>query len=80
VDFRELDILVSRPEFNADLILCRNLLIYLDRPAQEEVFGTFVEMLRPGGYLVLGRVEMLAAAVRSRFEAINARERVYRKL
>ena len=80
VDFRELDILVSRPEFNADLILCRNLLIYLDRPAQEEVFGTFVEMLRPGGYLVLGRVEMLAAAVRSCFEAVNARERVYRKL
>ncbi len=80
VEFERLDILASRPEFDAELILCRNLLIYLDRPAQQRVFDMFVEVLRPGGYLVLGRVEMLGADVRSRFEAINARERVYRKL
>ena len=39
----------------------------------------FVDTLRPDGYLVLGRVEMLSADVRKRFDIINARERVYRK-
>lgn len=80
VEFRRLDILASRPEFEADLILCRNLLIYLDRPAQEKVFETFVDVLRPGGYLVLGRVEMLGGRARPHFETIDARERVYRRL
>jgi len=79
VEFEQLDIL-GRPAFEADLILCRNLLIYLDRPAQQQVFDSFLEVLRPGGYLVLGRVENLSAAVRSSFETVNARERVYRRL
>jgi chemotaxis methyl-accepting protein methylase len=80
VEFRRHDILAGRPDFDADLILCRNLLIYLDRPAQDRVFEVFIETLRPGGYLVLGRVEMLGAAVRPRFEVVDLRERVYRKL
>ena len=79
VEFEQLDIL-NRPSFEADLILCRNLLIYLDRPAQQQVFNSFEEVLRPGGYLVLGRVENISAGVRLRFETVNARERVYRKL
>ena len=57
----------------------RNLLIYLDRPAQQHVFDSFLQVLRPGGYLVLGRVENLAAGVRSAFETVNARERVYKR-
>ncbi len=80
VEFKRLDILTDRPSFSADLILCRNLLIYLDRRAQRRVFKTFVEVLKPGGYLVLGRVEMLTRRLRSRFKTIDARERVYRKL
>jgi chemotaxis protein methyltransferase CheR len=80
VEFREFDVLKGPPEFHADLIICRNLLIYLDREAQGRVFDTFVDVLRPGGYLILGRVEMLGAEVRERFAAVNARERVYRKL
>lgn len=79
VQFRHLDLLRDRPDFRADLILCRNLLIYLGRPAQERVFDTFVDVLRPGGYLVLGRVEMLEPRLRPLFEVINARERVYRR-
>jgi chemotaxis protein methyltransferase CheR len=79
VEFQQLDILGTRPGFHADLILCRNLLIYLDRAAQRRVFGTFADVLRSGGYLVLGRVEMLAAEVRPVFHVVDARERVYRK-
>jgi len=79
VEFRHLDVLAGRPEFDCDLILCRNLLIYLDRPAQDRVFKTFVSVLRPGGYLVLGRVETLGASVRDGFETIDARERIFRR-
>lgn len=79
VEFHLLDILEGQPEFQADLILCRNLLIYLDRTAQDEVFRNFVQVLRPGGYLVLGRVETLSRQARSHFEVIDSRERIYRK-
>ncbi len=79
VEFMNLDVLAERPEFDADLIVCRNLLIYLDRRAQEEVFRMFVEVLRPGGFLVLGRVESLGRPVRKKFDIVDARERVFRK-
>jgi len=79
VEFHELDILHGRPDFDAELIVCRNLLIYLDRPAQKRVFEVFGEVLKPGGYLVLGRVEMLPTASRASFEVLSGRERVYRK-
>ncbi len=79
MEFRYLDILEGRPEFEVDLILCRNLLIYFDRIAQDQVLRNFFHALRPGGYLVLGRVESLNLPVRSHFEVIDARERVYRK-
>ena len=80
VEFRQLDLLEGRPDFNADLVLCRNLLIYLDRPAQRKAFEVFADVLNPGGYLVLGRVEMLGSRIRSHFEIVDARERVFRKL
>lgn len=80
VEFQRHDILAGQPDFNADLILCRNLLIYFDRPAQESACSTFAEMLKPRGYLVLGRVETLAASVRTLFEVVDARERIYQKI
>lgn len=79
VEFQRLDVLRGRPEFDADLIVCRNLLIYLDRAAQDGLFDTFAEVLKEGGYLVLGRVEMLTPRVRPMFEVVSGRERVFRK-
>jgi chemotaxis protein methyltransferase CheR len=79
VEFRQRDILSGRPDFDADLILCRNLLIYLDREAQRRVFQVFMDTLRTDGYLVLGRVEMLPSVFKKNFEVVNARERVYKK-
>lgn len=79
VQFEQVDILAGRPDFDVDLIICRNLLIYLDRPAQKRVFEIFAEVLKPGGYLVLGRVETVAADIRSLLDVVDARERVYKK-
>lgn len=41
-----------------DLILCRNVLIYLDREAVARSIGRFAECLRPGGWLILAPTEV----------------------
>ena len=61
------------------LITCRNVLIYFDRDTQERLLLRFHEALAPGGFLVLGKVETLLGPVRSRFAAIDARERIFRR-
>ncbi len=43
-----------------DVIFCRNILIYFDKPTQEAVLRRLCDHLRPGGYLVLGHSENLA--------------------
>ena len=50
--------LVKDPPFShVNLISCRNVLIYLDRELQEQVYGTFHYALKPSGYLMLGAAE-----------------------
>jgi len=62
-----------------DLILCRNVVIYFDRPTQERLFNQFADALRPGGYLVLGKVETLLGRARERLTLVDARERIFRR-
>lgn len=44
--------------FNA--IFCRNVIIYFERPRQEELLHKLYQYLLPGGYLFLGHSETLA--------------------
>ena len=67
------------PRTDYDLILCRNVVIYFDRPMQERLFQTFVNALVPGGFLVLGKVETLFGPARDRLTLVDPRERVYRR-
>lgn len=60
-----------------DLILCRNVIIYFEREAQERLFHVFADGLAPGGFLVLGRVETLLGPARARFTLLQNRERIY---
>lgn len=43
-----------------DLVLCRNVLIYFDRPSFDAALATFRSAVRPGGLLVLGPAEAAA--------------------
>lgn len=40
-------------------ILCRNVMIYFDRPTQEELVSRLAAQLVPGGYLLVGHSESL---------------------
>ena len=67
------------PQPPYDLITCRNVVIYFDRPMQERLFQTFFDALVPGGWLVLGKVETLFGPARTAFRAEDPRERLFRK-
>ncbi len=57
VTFAKQDILTDPPFSRLDLVICRNLLIYLEPDAQEKCITLFHYALRPGGYLFLGAAE-----------------------
>lgn len=74
------DLLASNPPMTAaHLILCRNVIIYFEREAQDKLFADFHRALAPGGFLVLGKVETLLGDARALFTPVNARERIFRK-
>ena len=81
VKFQCSDLLRSDPPFeDIHLIVCRNVVIYFEREAQDALFEQFYRALAPGGFLVLGKVETLLGAARNMFSPVNARERIFRKI
>ena len=55
--FARHNVLRDPPFSHLDLLVCRNLLIYLNKPAQDRLIETFHFSLRPGGFLFLGTSE-----------------------
>ncbi|MBI4736175.1 MAG: protein-glutamate O-methyltransferase CheR [candidate division NC10 bacterium] len=79
VFFKGHNILDPLPFGRIDLLVCRNVLIYMTEVLQERVLLALSEALNPGGFLVLGKVEGLAGAARDCFEPVDVAERIYRK-
>ncbi|WP_184254502.1 protein-glutamate O-methyltransferase [Rhodopseudomonas rhenobacensis] len=44
---------------DVDVIFCRNVLIYFDKPTQSKVVERLCSHLRPGGYLIVGHSESM---------------------
>ncbi|HMG13082.1 MAG TPA: CheR family methyltransferase, partial [Gemmatimonadaceae bacterium] len=79
--FESNDLLAYEPPVtDVHLILCRNVIIYFEREAQDKLFAAFHRVLAPGGFLVLGKVETLLGDARSLFSPVSARERIFRKI
>jgi chemotaxis protein methyltransferase CheR len=78
VDFRRHDLIRQSPPDEFDLVLCRNLFIYVDADAKRAVFETLGSGLRSGGYLTIGMTETVPADCRSWFEPVEKRLRIYR--
>ncbi|HVS51309.1 MAG TPA: protein-glutamate O-methyltransferase CheR [Opitutaceae bacterium] len=61
VNFQQLNLLEGEPPFSEPFqaIFCRNVMIYFDRPTQEELVGRLARLLVPGGFLFVGHSESL---------------------
>ncbi len=77
--FAQHSLLADPPFSKIDLIVCRNLLIYLDREVQREILEMFHFALRPGGFLFLGTSES-ADICSELFAPIDKKNRIYRAL
>ncbi len=73
------DLITNPPINHLQLLVCRNVAIYLEREQQEDIFLKFVFALEPGGYLVLGKGESLTEDTRKYFNAVNHRLKIFRK-
>ncbi|HEX9048223.1 MAG TPA: protein-glutamate O-methyltransferase [Verrucomicrobiae bacterium] len=62
VNFRHLNLLAASYPFPQpfDLIFCRNVMIYFDRPTQDTLISQLTRSLAPGGYLLVGHSESLS--------------------
>lgn len=80
VEFKEHNLIADGPVPPKDLVLCRNLLIYLEPSLRAEVYDTLYHSLEEGGYLVIGKSESLPREIGEKFEAVDRPNRVYRKI
>ncbi|MFW5984601.1 MAG: CheR family methyltransferase [Halobacteria archaeon] len=64
--------------YRFDIVLCRNLLIYVDTDRRDRIFDAVTGMLADDGFLVLGKTESLPADYRDVFSAVDRKLRIYR--
>ncbi|MGM0574331.1 MAG: CheR family methyltransferase [Myxococcota bacterium] len=76
--FATQNVITDPPFTHLDLIVCRNLLIYLDVTAQRRVVPIFHYALRDPGFLFLGSSETPGEAGHL-FETVDAAHRIFRR-
>jgi two-component system CheB/CheR fusion protein len=74
--FARQDLARDPPFSNLDLILCRNVLIYLGFALQRKVIGVFHYALKATGYLMLGRSETVAGQA-NLFDVVDKKHKIY---
>ncbi len=72
ITFRQLNLLDDHWPINTsfDIIFCRNVMIYFDRPTQTKIVEHFTEYLQPDGYLIIGHSEALFG-ITDRFKSLG---------
>jgi two-component system CheB/CheR fusion protein len=76
--FARQDLTKDPPFSRLDLILCRNVLIYMDALLQKKLLSVFHYALNPNGFLVLGQAETVGASG-TLFSLVDKKFRVHRK-
>jgi chemotaxis protein methyltransferase CheR len=75
--FAPLNLLESWPMRGPfDVIFCRNVVIYFDKPTQRRLFDRYADMLKPDGWLFVGHSESLMN-VTDRFDLVG--RTIYRR-
>ncbi|EFK09505.1 CheR methyltransferase, SAM binding domain protein [delta proteobacterium NaphS2] len=72
--------LTTDPPFSRlDLVICRNVLIYLDQEVQRKIISLFHFSLRNSGFLFLGNAETIGGN-EELFEPVSKKWRIYRRI
>ena len=78
ITFNQLNLMNSWPiNGRFDVIFCRNVVIYFDKPTQKKLFDRYANLLNEGGYLFIGHSETLHG-VTTRFKSLG--RTIYRKI
>lgn len=75
IDFKDID----KFSMQFDIILCRNVLIYLTKEFQEKLISRFYQLLDKNGFLILGMAETLGFGKYEYFTPYKLKERIYKK-
>ncbi|MFH0342015.1 MAG: chemotaxis protein CheB [Chromatiales bacterium] len=78
VVFAPQNLVTDAPFSRLDLIICRNLLIYLEPELQKKLIALFHFALNRNGYLFLGKSETVGQQL-SLFEPLSKKWRIYRR-
>ncbi|HJX08065.1 MAG TPA: CheR family methyltransferase [Actinomycetota bacterium] len=76
VVFGRHDLVQDAPISKIDLLSCRNTLMYFNADIQTKILSNFRFALNPGGFLILGKAEMLFTRVRA-FAPVDLKRRVF---
>ena len=79
VEFLQHNIMTASNYPAADMILCRNVLIYFTRSEQERILSRFATELPEHGALILGRSETITGHIRRYYQSEFPVERIYRR-
>jgi chemotaxis protein methyltransferase CheR len=79
VSFERHDLINGDPKTDFDLVVCRNLFIYIDAEHKLPILETVSKSLAEGEYLVIGKTETLPDTLKPAFEPVARRLRIYRK-
>jgi len=61
ITFRKFNLIETFPfRGQFEVIFCRNVMIYFDKQVQQEVVNKFFQVVKPGGYFVVGHSESLS--------------------
>ena len=78
ITFGELNLMSAWPFSGPfDVIFCRNVAIYFDKPTQERLWGRFAELLPAGSHLFIGHSERISGPAASLFQPVGVT--TYRK-
>jgi chemotaxis methyl-accepting protein methylase len=78
IQFFTHDLIKPLPYQKFDLIICRNFLIYISKEHQRIVINNLIKVLRPQGYLMLGKTEGFPLLSTKLFSPEIIKEHIYR--
>ena len=73
------NVLEDPPFGKMDFVFCRNLLIYMNKEAQEKIIGTLQYALKLAGVLVMGKSEAIGAHA-DFFHELDQKNRVFKNI